>query len=112
MTIMANAPFRPSRDAGAASLTAPFRRALDLHDSETAFDYTPVRKSIRIHGHSTTIRLEAAFWHVLEELAEKESRSLPAVIASIHHHCPVDRNNLASCLRVFCLTYVIGNSDD
>ena len=112
MTVMANAPFRPSRDTDSESITAPFRRALDLHDSETAFDYTPVRKSIRIHGHSTTIRLEAAFWNVLEELAESENRSLPAVIASIHHHCPVDRNNLASCLRVFCLTYVIGNSDD
>lgn len=112
MTVMANAPFRPPPAAGAEPVTTSFRRALDLHDNETAFDYTPVRKSIRIHGHSTTIRLEAAFWHVLEELAERENRSLPAMIASIHHHCPVERNNLASCLRVFCLTYVIGNTND
>jgi len=31
--------------------------------------YAPERRSFRIHGHSTTIRLEQAFWETLEIIA-------------------------------------------
>ncbi|MBT6093904.1 MAG: ribbon-helix-helix domain-containing protein [Rhodospirillaceae bacterium] len=88
------------------------QRAFAMQDGEGALDFSPVRKSLRIHGHSTTIRLEAAFWQVLEEVAETEECSVPVLITQINHHCPVDRNNMASCLRVFCLTYVIGQKSE
>lgn len=71
--------------------------------------YTPERRSIRIHGHSTTIRLENAFWSVLEGLAEREGITVVGIITRVHDHCRFsDQKNLASCLRVLCLKYVGG----
>ncbi len=71
--------------------------------------YTPVRRSVRIHGHSTTIRLEQAYWTVMEDLAEKEGTTVAGLITKVHDHCQFsDQKNLASCLRVLCLKYVEG----
>jgi len=72
---------------------------------EKAVDaFSPDRRSIRIHGHSTTIRLEQAFWVVLEQLASSEGMTVAELITAVHDHCPqVDTRNLASCLRVVCL---------
>jgi len=71
--------------------------------------YTPVRRSVRIHGHSTTIRLEKAYWTVMEDLAEKEGTTVAGLITKVHDHCQFsDQKNLASCLRVLCLKYVEG----
>jgi len=76
-------------------------------ESQRVPEFNPVRKSIRIHGHSTTIRLEKCFWRVLETLAVHEGRTIPELVTTIHDHCPVDeRKNLASCLRVVCLQFV------
>tara|TARA_B100000029_G_scaffold361223_1_gene354186 strand:+ start:79 stop:378 length:300 start_codon:yes stop_codon:yes gene_type:complete len=70
-------------------------------------EFAPEKRGIRIHGHSTTIRLEAAFWTVLDEMAETQKMSLPQLIESIHDHCLiVNDKNLASCLRVICLKYI------
>ncbi len=67
-------------------------------------EFTSDRRSIRIHGHSTTIRLENAFWKSLEKLASQEGMSVVELITAVHDHCPqMDIKNLASCLRVVCL---------
>ncbi len=71
--------------------------------------YTPERRSVRIHGHSTTIRLERAYWSVMEDMADKEGISVAGLITRVHDHCQFsDQKNLASCLRVMCLKYVEG----
>lgn len=71
---------------------------------EATRQFSPARRSFRIHGHSTTIRLESAYWDVLEELATSEGLSLAELIARVQDHCPqLDTRNLASCLRVICL---------
>lgn len=49
--------------------------------------YTPVRRSVRIHGHSTTIRLERAYWAVMEGMAEKEGTTVAGLITKVHDHC-------------------------
>jgi len=70
-------------------------------------EFIPEKRGFRIHGHSTTIRLEAAFWSVLEEMAATQELTLPQLIETIHDHCLVaNENNLASCLRVICLKYI------
>lgn len=70
-------------------------------------EFVPVKRGFRIHGHSTTLRLEAAFWSVLEEMARDEDISLSALIEKIHDTCLVANDkNLASCLRVICLKYL------
>ncbi|MGI9383279.1 MAG: ribbon-helix-helix domain-containing protein [Methyloligellaceae bacterium] len=70
-------------------------------------EFTPEKRGFRIHGHSTTIRLERAFWNVLETMAHEDHTSLPEMIQRIHDECIVANDkNLASCLRVICLKYV------
>ena len=70
-------------------------------------EFMPEKRGIRIHGHSTTVRLEAAFWTVLDEMAKTQKMTLPKLIESIHDHCLVANDkNLASCLRVICLKYI------
>ena len=50
-------------------------------------EFLPERRSLRIHGHSTTIRLERAFWNVLEELAASEGMTVVVLVTKIHDHC-------------------------
>ena len=70
-------------------------------------EFIPEKRGFRIHGHSTTIRLEQAFWNVLESMATEQSLSLSEMIQRIHDHCLVANDkNLASCLRVICLKYI------
>ena len=70
-------------------------------------EFIPQKRGFRIHGHSTTISLERAYWSVLEEMARDEGLTLPELIGLIHDQCLVANDkNLASCLRVICLKYV------
>lgn len=70
-------------------------------------EFIPEKRGFRIHGHSTTVRLERAFWTVLELMASEQKLLLPELIERIHDHCLVANDkNLASCLRVICLKYI------
>ncbi len=70
-------------------------------------EFIPEKRGFRIHGHSTTLRLESAFWAVLEEMAHQEEMPLAQLIERIHDACLVANDkNLASCLRVICLKYL------
>ncbi len=70
-------------------------------------EFIPQKRGFRIQGHSTTIRLETAFWAVLEEMARDMDKDLPEMIELIQEGCPVANDkNLSSCLRVICLKYI------
>ena len=70
-------------------------------------EFTPVKRGFRINGHSTTIRLETAFWNTLEAMAKDLNCSLPELIERTQQGCLVANDkNLASCLRVICLKYI------
>ena len=87
--------------------TGPLARLFSLCNSEQTREYLPEKRSIRIHGHSTTIRLERAFWTVLDEMAADEGVTASALVTRIHDHCLFNNDkNLASCLRVVCLKYI------
>lgn len=71
--------------------------------------YESETRSIRLHGHSTSIRLERAFWRTLEEIAAAEGVTLRGFIATLHdevleHHGEV--RNFASLLRCACLVHL------
>ncbi|NQV82829.1 MAG: ribbon-helix-helix domain-containing protein [Rhodospirillales bacterium] len=93
-----------------SGLERPLSRLFSICSPEEAkVFYTPSRRSVRIHGHSTTIRLEQAYWTVMEDLAEKQGVTVAGLITLVHDHCQFsDQKNLASCLRVLCLKYVEG----
>lgn len=85
----------------------PLARMFALCSPEQSREYLPEKRSFRIHGHSTTIRLERAFWTVLEEMALEEGVTPGGLITRIYDHCLVtNEKNLASCLRVVCLKYI------
>ncbi len=106
------APDGPSGPVGGADAASdkgetPLARMFALCNTDQSVEYMPVRRSIRLHGHSTTLRLEKAFWGVLEDLAEQEGTTLAGLITRIHDHClTTNQKNLASCLRVVCLKYI------
>ena len=75
--------------------------------TEQITEFVPEKRGVRIHGHSTSISLEVAFWSVLDDMADSQKVSVPKLIEKIHDHCLVANDkNLASCLRVICLKYI------
>ncbi len=63
----------------------------------------PVKRSVMIAGHSTSISLEPIFWDALREAAEEEGLPLNALVARIDADRigATDAPNLASAIRVW-----------
>lgn len=71
--------------------------------------YERSSRSIRIHGHVTSLCLEHRFWEILEELAASQGLSLPIFITQLHDEVLElngEISNFASLLRVVCTTYL------
>jgi predicted DNA-binding ribbon-helix-helix protein len=66
----------------------------------------PIKRSIMIAGHATSISLEPVFWDALKEAAEHEGIPLSALVARIDAERveSPDPPNLASAIRtsLFC----------
>ncbi len=80
-----------------------------LFASQDPATYRSETRAIRLHGHATSIRLEAAFWATLEEIAEREGMALPRFVATLHDEVLARRGdvgNFSSLLRVTCLHYL------
>lgn len=71
--------------------------------------YAYQTRSVRLGGHSTSIRLEAAFWTILEEIAQSQGTSLAKFLTTLHDEVLELRGevgNFASLLRCACLRYL------
>jgi predicted DNA-binding ribbon-helix-helix protein len=71
--------------------------------------YTAETRAVRLNGHATSIRLEAAFWEILEEIARHEDMSLGRFVSTLHDEILFDQGevqNFASLLRVSCTHYL------
>lgn len=72
-------------------------------------NYQTIARSIRIDGHATSIKLEASFWQILEEIAAQQQMTLPRFISSIYKEALLHNgeiNNFTSLLRCACLLYL------
>lgn len=72
-------------------------------------NYAFETRSLRIGGHSTSVRLESLFWTILEEIAASEGMSLGKLLTKLSEevlelHGSV--HNFASLLRCSCLIYL------
>ncbi|MDQ0396383.1 ribbon-helix-helix domain-containing protein [Labrys monachus] len=81
-----------------------------LFASQPPETYETHTRSVRIGGHSTSIRLEAVYWDILEELAAHQNMSLGRFVTRLHDevldlHGNV--HNFTSLLRCCCLKYVV-----
>ena len=70
--------------------------------------HSPVKRSITIAGHETSITLEPLFWQALEEAARRRNLPLSALVAEVDalRIQASDPPNLASALRSWTLAEV------
>jgi predicted DNA-binding ribbon-helix-helix protein len=81
----------------------------NLFLSQDPASYAAETRPIRIHGHATSIRLEAAFWDILEQIAAREEMSVARFVSVLHDEILARRGevpNFASFLRVSCLQWL------
>ena len=78
--------------------------AIDPHD------FVFQTRSVRLNGHATSIRLEAMFWTIVEEIAVCQQMTLGRFLSKLNDEVlAVDTDephNFASLLRCACLTHV------
>ncbi|MEM7524496.1 MAG: ribbon-helix-helix domain-containing protein [Pseudomonadota bacterium] len=70
--------------------------------------YASQTRSLRLNGQSTSIRLETAFWAILDEIASAEGLTTPAFISRLHAEVLELRGepaNFSSLLRCACLIH-------
>lgn len=62
----------------------------------------PVKRSLTLQGHRTSVSLEAAFWDAFRRIAAERGQSVNALAAEIDAR-RVPPGSLASAIRVFVL---------
>lgn len=70
--------------------------------------YESETRRLRLNGQSTSIRLENAFWAILDEIAEGENMTTPAFVSKLHAEVlelKGEPENFTSLLRCTCLIY-------
>ncbi len=79
-----------------------------LFKSQNPMTYAAETRAMRLHGHATSVRLEAAYWATLEEIAGHEGVPLAQFCAILHDEMEQgdEVGNFASMLRVTCLHYL------
>jgi predicted DNA-binding ribbon-helix-helix protein len=80
--------------------------------SQDAEIYKTVTRSVRLNGFSTSIRLEALFWSVLDQIAAQQGMSTPRFISTLYDEVLELRGevgNFASLLRVTCASHIEKN---
>lgn len=82
-----------------------------IYANQAPDSYAPITRSVRIGGAATSLRLEAAFWSLLDELAASQGITTSRFINMLHDEVLELRGevtNFASLLRVSCLLYTKG----
>lgn len=77
-------------------------------------EYEGETRSVRLGGHSTSIRLETMFWRVLEELAATQHMSLPRFLTVLYDEVldlHGEARNFTSLLRCACLRHLEGRRE-
>lgn len=73
--------------------------------------YECVTRSVRLSGHATSIRLEAAFWRILDDIAASQGLSTPKFLSTLFNEVTEERGevpNFTSLLRTTCLLHLTG----
>jgi predicted DNA-binding ribbon-helix-helix protein len=76
--------------------------------------YASQTRSMRLNGQSTSIRLENAFWEIIDEIAMRDNVSTAVFISTLHSEVLELRGeptNFTSLLRCACLKFIEVNAD-
>lgn len=72
-------------------------------------NYACETRSVRLMGHATSVRLEAKFWVVLEELAQAQGMPMSKFLSLLYEEALEIHGevaNFASLLRCCCLNFL------
>jgi predicted DNA-binding ribbon-helix-helix protein len=72
-------------------------------------NYAFETRSVRLSGHVTSVRLEARFWAVIEDIAAVQAMTVPQFLTALHDEAMNihgDVPNFASLLRCCCLNFL------
>jgi predicted DNA-binding ribbon-helix-helix protein len=71
--------------------------------------YELLTRRLRLNGQSTSIRLEATFWQILDEIAVQEGMTTPAFMSKLHaevleqHGEPANFSSLLRCTALISI---------
>ncbi len=71
--------------------------------------YAYIARSVRLAGHATSIRLEASFWDILDEIAVDQGMTTPRFLSTLYDEVLEingEISNFTSLLRVACVLYL------
>ena len=77
--------------------------------SQPAAAFSYQTRSVRLGGHATSVKLEGAFWDILEEVAAELGVPLGRFLTEMHEEVMSlsgETHNFTSLLRCACMTYV------
>jgi predicted DNA-binding ribbon-helix-helix protein len=104
------ARFRLQWDKTRAANRHPGGRPMcQIFASQLPESYCYVTRSVRLNGCCTSVRLEAKFWTILEEIARGQGMALPSFLSALHDEAEAihgEVKNFASLLRCTCLVYL------
>lgn len=72
-------------------------------------EYVAVTRRLRLNGQSTSLRLERAFWAIIDQIAEEQRLTTPAFVSKLHDEVLALRGetaNFTSLLRCTCLIWL------
>ena len=78
----------------------------NLYASQEPDTYACETRAVRLSGHCTSIRLESAFWDILDGIAAGEGCSTAAFLSKLHDEVLLlhgEAPNFSSILRFTCL---------
>jgi predicted DNA-binding ribbon-helix-helix protein len=71
--------------------------------------YACVTRSVRLSGHVTSIRLEAQFWSIIDEIARYQGLTTPRFLSKLYDEALEihgEVGNFSSLLRNACVIYL------
>ncbi|MEZ5773246.1 MAG: ribbon-helix-helix domain-containing protein [Hyphomicrobiaceae bacterium] len=108
-TLAADNPPRSGRSSGRkATIRAPVGRGSEDAPVLLATAGRPVKRSLTIAGHRTSVSLEDGFWQALATIAEAEALPLAALVARIDG----ERGDigLSSAIRLHVLAWFVARA--
>lgn len=80
-----------------------------IHNGLGPGDCACVARSLRLAGYATSIRLEAAFWNILDDIAAAEGTTTARYLAALYDEALArdgEIPNFTALLRVTCTRYL------
>jgi predicted DNA-binding ribbon-helix-helix protein len=71
--------------------------------------YEYVTRRLRLNGQSTSIRLERAFWGIVDQMAARDGSTTPAFLSKLHSEVleqQGEATNFTSLLRCACTIHL------